>query len=45
MDSTHFKVFLWVGLGVLAGLVLNSTISGFLDPILSPAKISVALGS
>ncbi len=39
------KTMLWVGLGVLAGLVLNSTIAGFVDPILANVKLSVALAS
>ena len=43
MDGVHWKVLFYVGLGILAGLVLNNTISGFANPILGAAKISVSL--
>jgi hypothetical protein len=34
---------LWIGVGVLAAIVLNAQIVGIVDPILSKAKLSVAL--
>ena len=35
----------WIGVGVLIAIVLNSQIVGIVDPILSKAKLSVALAS
>lgn len=37
------KGLLWTGLGVLAGIVLNAQIVSFVDPIITKAKLSVAL--
>lgn len=37
-----WKVFLWLGLGVVIGLALNSQIAGFANPILTPLKLSVS---
>lgn len=37
------KTFLCVAAGVALGLMLNSTIAGFVNPILTPVKLSVAL--
>lgn len=37
------KATLWIGLGVLAAIVLNAQIVSIVDPILTKAKLSVAL--
>jgi hypothetical protein len=37
------KTFLWISVGVALGLVLNTTIAGFINPIITPMKLSVAL--
>lgn len=33
----------WIGVGVLVAIVLNAQIAGVVDPVLSKAKLSVAL--
>lgn len=39
----HLKTALYLGLGVFAGLALNNTIAGFINPILASVKLSVAV--
>jgi hypothetical protein len=39
----HWKTALYLGLGVALGLALNNTISGFVNPVLAQAKLSVAV--
>jgi hypothetical protein len=37
------KTFLYISVGVALGLILNTTISGFVNPILTPVKLSVSV--
>jgi hypothetical protein len=37
------KTFLYISVGVALGLILNTTIAGFVNPIITPIKLSVAL--
>jgi hypothetical protein len=37
------KTFWYIALGVAAGIVLNSTIAGFVNPLITPLKLSVSV--
>lgn len=37
------KTFMYTAIGVALGLMLNTTIAGFVNPILTPVKLSVSL--
>lgn len=41
----NWKVVFWLGVGVFAALALNNTISGFVNPLLTPLKLSVSVNS
>jgi hypothetical protein len=41
--SMNWKVLFYLGVGVFLGLALNNTIAGFVNPVITPAKLSVAL--
>jgi hypothetical protein len=37
------KTFLWFAAGVFAGIALNNQISGIVNPLLTPLKLSASL--
>jgi hypothetical protein len=41
----NWKVMFYIGLGVLAAFALNNTIAGFVNPLLTPVKLSVSLNA
>lgn len=41
----QWKVMFYIGVGVVLAIALNNTIAGFVNPILSPVKLSVSLNS
>lgn len=41
----HWKTAMYLGIGVTIGLALNNTIGGFVNPLLTSLKLSVAVNS
>ena len=43
MNGVAWRTAFWLGLGVALGLAVNNTIAGFVNPLLTPLKLSVSV--